>query len=64
MLSYDATTASGSVVRDDGVEIAFDATALQGSGLRLLRPGQRVRCTVSGDPGTPRIDSLQILTLG
>jgi hypothetical protein len=40
---YDETTRSGSVFLDDGTEAEFGATALRRSGLRLLRPGQRVR---------------------
>ena len=39
----------------DGVELAFDASALDGSGLRLLRAGQRVRISVSGAGGTQRL---------
>lgn len=57
--SYDPETATGAVLRDDGVELPFGVEALAGSGLRLLRPGQRVRLEMSGD----RIDHLQILTL-
>ncbi|MGI8901155.1 MAG: hypothetical protein ACR2HA_09540 [Nocardioides sp.] len=60
---YDPTTASGSVVRDDGVELPFDASALVGTGLRLLRPGQRVRVTLSGPDTAPQVLSVQILTL-
>lgn len=60
---YDAETASGSVVRDDGVQIPFDGAALQGTGLRLLRAGQRVRLVVSGPDTAPRIERIQILTL-
>ena len=60
---YDATTATGSVVRDDGLEIPFEATALAGTGLRLLRPGQRVRLDVSGPESALVVERLQILTL-
>ncbi len=41
--SYDPATGSGSVFSDDGTVLEFAAGALQGTGLRLLRPGQRVR---------------------
>jgi 2-phospho-L-lactate guanylyltransferase len=41
--SYDAGTRSGTVVLDDGTEVAFPATAFDASGLRLLRVGQRLR---------------------
>lgn len=40
--SYDAGTRSGSVFTDDGTVLTFGAEALAGSGLQLLRPGQRV----------------------
>jgi 2-phospho-L-lactate/phosphoenolpyruvate guanylyltransferase len=41
--SYDAVTRSGTLLLDDGTEIAFPATAFDASGLRLLRVGQRLR---------------------
>jgi 2-phospho-L-lactate guanylyltransferase len=41
--SYDAATRSGTLLLDDGTEIAFPATAFEASGLRLLRVGQRLR---------------------
>ncbi len=57
--SFDDESRSGSVFLDDGSRLAFDAAALEGTGLRLLRPGQRVRLEVAGD----RVERLQILTL-
>ena len=33
----------GSVLLDDGTDVPFDAAAFDAGGLRLLRPGQRVR---------------------
>jgi cold shock CspA family protein len=41
--SYDAETRTGTLLLDDGTQIAFPATAFDASGLRLLRPGQRLR---------------------
>jgi hypothetical protein len=41
--SYDGAARAGSVFTDDGTVLPFAAAALAGSGLRLLRPGQRVR---------------------
>lgn len=61
--AYDPTTAGGRVLLDDGVELGFTAGALAGSGLRLLRPGQRVRLEVVDESGEPVIRRLQILTL-
>lgn len=41
--SYDAGTRSGTLLLDDGTEVAFPAAAFDASGLRLLRVGQRLR---------------------
>lgn len=61
--SFDAASGSGTVLLDDGVSLPFDATALAGSGLRLLRPGQRVRLEATGSGGSLQVLRLQILTL-
>lgn len=60
---FDEATRGGAVLLDDGIELPFAGAALQGTGLRLLRPGQRVRITTSGDAAERRVDTLQILTL-
>jgi 2-phospho-L-lactate guanylyltransferase len=60
---FDDVTRAGAVLLDDGLELPFTGDALLGTGLRLLRPGQRVRVSVSGDAADRRVDSLQILTL-
>ncbi len=41
--SFDAETGAGDVLLDDGAVVSFDAKAFARSGLRFLRPGQRVR---------------------
>jgi len=41
--TYDPETRSGTVLLDDGSELAYPAAAFDASGLRLLRLGQRVR---------------------
>ncbi|NUO89335.1 MAG: cold-shock protein [Dermatophilaceae bacterium] len=46
---FDPDTHSGSVLRDDGVELAFEAPAFEASGLRLLRTGQRLTVDVVDD---------------
>jgi cold shock CspA family protein len=51
------------VLLDDGVQLSFEASALEGSGLRLLRPGQRVRIDVAGAGSDSHVTRLQILTL-
>jgi 2-phospho-L-lactate/phosphoenolpyruvate guanylyltransferase len=40
--SFDPETRTGSVLRDDGVRLPFDAQTFDDSGLRLLRLGQRL----------------------
>ncbi len=60
---YDETSHGGAVLLDDGLELPFAAEALDGTGLRLLRPGQRVRVTIVGEDAQRRVESLQILTL-
>jgi 2-phospho-L-lactate guanylyltransferase len=41
--TFDERSRSGTLLLDDGVELAFPAAAFDASGLRLLRLGQRVR---------------------
>jgi 2-phospho-L-lactate guanylyltransferase len=60
---FDDVTRGGAVLLDDGLELEFTGDALHGTGLRLLRPGQRVRISTSGADADRRVDSLQILTL-
>jgi cold shock CspA family protein len=52
VLTFDADSRRGTVVTDDGVRLAMPAAALDGSGLRHLRPGQRVTCLRDGDTVT------------
>jgi cold shock CspA family protein len=60
---FDPQTRAGSVLRDDGVELPFEGAALDGTGLRLLRPGQRVRLDVTGAGTALQVVRVQILTL-
>ena len=46
--SFRPKTRDGTVYLDDGTELAFSATAFAASGLRLLRPGQRVKLRMAG----------------
>jgi cold shock CspA family protein len=70
--SFDADTGAGTLLLDDGVELAFGPDAIAGTGLRLLRPGQRVRIETAAreSPGDGTVGAtgaevtrLQILTL-
>lgn len=59
---FEPDTFSGAVLLDDGVELPFDHTAVD-PGLRLLRPGQRVRLETSGAGADLRVERLQLITL-
>ncbi len=41
--TFDPGTGTGAVLLDDGTELEVPASAFAGSGLRLLRLGQRLR---------------------
>ncbi|GAB2809143.1 hypothetical protein GCM10022221_03110 [Actinocorallia aurea] len=56
---FDTATASGSVLLDDGSELAFDAEAFAAGGLRLLRFGQRVNLAHDGS----RVTAITLSTL-
>jgi len=43
--TFDAGSRSGTLLLDDGRELAFPPEAFAASGLRLLRLGQRVQVT-------------------
>jgi hypothetical protein len=47
--TYDPETHTGQVLLDDGTPVPFDARAFDAGGLRLLRPGQRVRIETEGE---------------
>jgi cold shock CspA family protein len=45
--TFDPATHTGSLLLDDGTPLAVPAAAFAASGLRLLRPGQRL--TIQSD---------------
>nr|WP_285665409.1 cold-shock protein [Actinorhabdospora filicis] len=47
--TFDDQTRSGTVLLDDGTELAYDTAAFDASDLRLLRLGQRVRLETGAD---------------
>ncbi len=61
--TYDPDTRTGSVLLDDGTPVPFDAPAFDAGGLRLLRPGQRVRIETEGEGDTLRITLVTLQTL-
>jgi 2-phospho-L-lactate/phosphoenolpyruvate guanylyltransferase len=44
---FDPATRAGTVLLDDGTELAYDTAAFDAGGLRLARPGQRVALRVN-----------------
>lgn len=60
---FDPGTRSGTVLLDDGAELAYDSTAFDVSGLRLLRVGQRVRIEVAESPDGRTVRLLTIPNL-
>ncbi|WP_285565779.1 hypothetical protein [Streptomyces sp. RTGN2] len=60
--TYDPETRTGSVLLDDGTAVDFDAPAFDAGGLRLLRPGQRVRIEGEGEGGGLRITLVTLQT--
>lgn len=56
---FDPATRAGTVLLDDGTEVAFETAAFDAGGLRLLRIGQRVK--MSMDEG--RVTALTLVTL-
>ncbi|EKX66097.1 hypothetical protein Sipo8835_24550 [Streptomyces ipomoeae] len=61
--TYDPQTRTGQVLLDDGTPVPFDTPAFDAGGLRLLRPGQRVRIEVEGEEETLRITLITLQTL-
>ena len=61
--SFDPTTRTGSLLDDELVELHFSGRAMQASGLRELRIGQRVRFTRTGEGDASEIATLNIVSL-
>ncbi len=60
--TYSPDSRSGSVLLDDGTPLPFDAEAFDAGGLRLLRPGQRVRIETAGEGAERRVTFLTLQT--
>ena len=61
--TYDSETRTGSVLLDDGTPVEFDSEAFDAGGLRLLRPGQRVRIETAGEGEGRRVTLVTLQTL-
>lgn len=60
--TYDPETRTGQVLLDDGTPVPFDAQAFDAGGLRLLRPGQRVRIDIEGEGDARHITLVTLYT--
>lgn len=60
--TYDPETRSGQVLLGDGTPVPFDGAAFDAGGLRLLRPGQRVRIETEGEGERRRITLITLQT--
>jgi 2-phospho-L-lactate guanylyltransferase len=64
VVTFDADQGNGSVVLDDGTSLPFSASAFEGSGLRFLRPGQRVSVVVAGAGATATVEAFHLGRVG
>jgi cold shock CspA family protein len=59
---FDEQDRTGSLLTDERVEVAIDATSLEGSGILTLRIGQRVKFETDERDGPAVARSLRIVT--
>ena len=59
---FDEATRVGSLLLDDATEVAIDATSVEGSEVRTLRLGQRVRFELAQEGGRAVARSLHLVT--
>jgi cold shock CspA family protein len=60
--SYDVQSRNGVLLTDDEQEIHIDATSVEGSGIRYLRIGQRVKFDLADEGGKKLARSLRLVT--
>ncbi|HSJ51101.1 MAG TPA: hypothetical protein VLA90_07440 [Actinomycetota bacterium] len=59
---FDPDSRDGSLLTDDRSEVHIDATSIEGSGIRYLRIGQRVRFDLVEEGGRKVARTLRIVT--
>ena len=59
---WDEETRTGSLLMEDRTEVGIDATSIEGSNIRTLRLGQRVRFDLSQADGGPIARTLTLVT--
>jgi len=60
--NFDEGERTGTLLTDDRTEVAIDAASLEGSDVRTLRIGQRVRFEMEQRDGAPVARSLRLVT--
>jgi len=60
---YDIEERTGSLLMEDRTEVAIDPTSMEGSGVRYLRMGQRVKFDLVEEGGRKIARTLRIVTL-
>jgi cold shock CspA family protein len=60
---YDIEERAGSLLMEDRTEVQIDPTSMEGSGIRYLRLGQRVRFDLVEEGGRKIARTLRIVTL-
>jgi len=60
---FEVEERSGNLLMDDRTEVTIDAVSVEGSGLRTLRIGQRVRFDLVDEAGRKVARNLQIVTM-
>jgi len=60
---FEVQERTGNLLMDDRTEVEIDAVSVEGSGLRMLRIGQRVRFDLGDEAGRKVAKNLQIVTM-
>jgi len=60
---FEVEERTGNLLMDDRTEVTIDAVSVEGSGLRTLRIGQRVRFDLVDEAGRKVARNLQIVTM-
>ena len=60
---FDEQVRTGTLLMEDRTEVHIDASSVEGSGLRFLRMGQRVRFDLVEEGGRKLARTLRIVTL-
>ena len=59
---WDEETRTGSLLMEDRTEVGIDETSIEGSNIRTLRLGQRVRFDLTQADGGPIARTLTLVT--